>query len=232
MYPLRIEKLDTASSNQILQKRWPCARKIDSDLAEYVRGIIEAIERQGDVALIEYTSKFDKVKLSPSTLRVTREEKESAYAQVDKEEVSAIKFAKNRIEEFERSFLARTDSEYQSEGVRVRSRIVPIRSVGCYVPGGEAAYPSTVLMTAVPAKTAGVPRVIVCSPPRIKGEISPLTVVAADICGVDEVYKVGGAQAIAALAYGTETIRPVEKIVGQETSTSWQQRLLFRKMCP
>jgi histidinol dehydrogenase len=212
--PLRIEKLLEATSNEILQRRWPRAGKIYSDLAEYVRDIIEGIERQGDVALIEYTSKFDKVRLSPSSLRVTREEIESAYTQVDKEQVSAINFAKNRIEMLERNFLARTDSEYQSEGVKVRTRIVPIRSVGCYVPGGEAAYPSTVLMTAVPAKIAGVPRVIVCSPPRNNGEISPLTVVAANICGVDEMYKVGGAQAIAALAYGTETIRPVEKIVG------------------
>jgi len=229
---MRIEKLGTAMSDEVLQKRWPRARKIDSKLADYVRGIIEAVERQGDAALIECTSKFDKVKLSPSTLRVSREEIESAYAQIDEEQVSAIKFAKNRIEAFERNLLSRTDFEYHSEGVRVLSRVVPIRSVGCYVPGGEAAYLSTLLMTAVPAKAAGVPRVVVCSPPRNKGGVSQLTLVAADICGVDEVYKVGGVQAIAALAYGTETIRPVEKIVGPGNKYILAAKALVSKDVP
>lgn len=211
---LRTKTLDSATSKEVLKKRWPSTRRYDPELADYVKIIVEAVEKQGDTALIDYTSKFDKVRLSPSNLRVTREETESAYSRVGKEQISAVKFAKSRIEALEKNLLARLSFECQSEGIRVQSFFSPIRSVGCYVPGGEAAYPSTLLMTAVPAKMAGVPRIVVCSPPRSGGEINPLTLVTADICGVDEIYKIGGAQAVAALAYGTETIRPVEKIVG------------------
>ena len=121
---------------------------------------------------------------------------------------------KERVNAFQKQLLTQTEINTSSDGIWVQTVLRPIESVGCYVPGGQAAYPSTLIMTAVPAKVAGVPRIVVCSPSDTKGKVNPLVLVAADICGVDEVYKVGGAQAIAALAYGTKTIKPVRKIVG------------------
>ena len=119
-----------------------------------------------------------------------------------------------KVSHFQKQLLTQTDIKTSSDGISVQTVLRPIESVGCYVPGGQAAYPSTLVMTVVPAKVAGVPRIVVCSPSDAKGKVNPLVLVAADICGVDEVYKVGGAQAIAALAYGTRTIAPVRKIVG------------------
>ena len=121
---------------------------------------------------------------------------------------------KEKVNAFQKQLLTQTEIKTSSDGIWVQTVLRPIESVGCYVPGGQAAYPSTLIMTAVPAKVAGVPRIVVCSPSDTKGKVNPLVLVAADICGVDEVYKVGGAQAIAALAYGTKTIKPVRKIVG------------------
>src|ERR1035437_5589452 len=121
---------------------------------------------------------------------------------------------KQKVNNFQKQLLTQTDIKTTNDGISVQTVLRPIESVGCYVPGGQAAYPSTLVMNAVPAKVAGVPRIVVCSPSDAKGKVNPLVLVAADICGVDEVYKVGGAQAIAALAYGTKTIEPVRKIVG------------------
>lgn len=228
----RIETLDPATYQALLKERWPFAREIDSELAGHVRDIIDTVERQGDAALIEYTLRFDKIKLSPGNLRVTREEIEDAYTRVDKRQISAIKFAKTRIEALEKKLLARMNFEHRSKGVRICSYTAPIRSAGCYVPGGRAAYPSTLLMTALPAKIASVPRIVVCSPPRSGGEIDALTLVAADICGINEIYRIGGAQAVAALAYGTETIRPVEKIVGPGSRYVLAAKALVAKDVP
>lgn len=198
-----------------LKDRWPGRRRMDEELLTYVRGIIEEVRRRGDAALLDLTAKFDGVRLRAEQLKVSREEIDEAYSRVSGEQLSAIKLAKERVERFERRVLEQIGFEYEDElGVKVRWESRPIRSVGCYVPGGEAAYPSTVIMTVVPAKVAGVPRVVVCSPPKKGGGLNPLTLVAADLCGADELYRVGGAQAIAALAYGTETISPVDKIVG------------------
>ena len=121
---------------------------------------------------------------------------------------------KEKVSSFQKQLLTQTDIKTANDGISVQTVLRPIESVGCYVPGGQAAYPSTLVMTVVPAKVAGVPRIVVCSPSDAKGKVNPLVLVAADICEVDEVYKVGGAQAIAALAYGTKTIAPVRKIVG------------------
>ncbi|MEM2110301.1 MAG: histidinol dehydrogenase [Candidatus Bathyarchaeia archaeon] len=197
-----------------MEKRWPRAKKIDLGIAASVKPIIDEVRKRGDEALFEFTMKFDCVKLTSKGLCVSREEIERAYKKVDEEQISAVKFAKNRVETLEKDLLARIIYEYEYEGIRIRRDIRPFQSVGCYVPGGGAAYPSTLIMTVVPAKVAGVPRIVVCSPPKKGGEINPLTLVAADVSGVDEIYRVGGAQAVAALAYGTETIKPVEKIVG------------------
>jgi histidinol dehydrogenase len=183
-------------------------------LEKYVEAIIEEVKKQGDAALIKFTKRFDKTALDTKELGVTSEEIEQAYENVSEEQISAIEFMKEKVETLEKRTLERIKIEVKENGIQVEYAPRPIQSVGCYVPGGEAAYPSTLVMTAVPAKVAAVPRVVVCSPPTTKGSISPLTLVAADICKVDEIYKVGGVQAIAALAYGTESIKPVRKIVG------------------
>jgi histidinol dehydrogenase len=179
-----------------------------------VKAIINKVAENGDAALIELTEKFDKTKLKAESLRVTTEEIEEAYNVASKEQISALKLLKSKVSSFERLVLERIRIKTSKDGITVQNVLRPIESVGCYVPGGQAAYPSSVVMTAAPAKVAGVPRIVVCSPPTAKGTINPLILVAAEICGVNEIYKVGGAQAIAALAYGTETIRPVKKIVG------------------
>lgn len=212
--PLGVFRLNDVCSS-LLKERWPRKKSLDQDLLEHVRRIIEDVRRRGDSALIDLTAKFDGVKLSVKDLRVSRRDIEEAYSRVSDEQISAIKLVRDRVERFERSILERVQFEYEDDlGVRIRREIRPIRSVGCYVPGGRAAYPSTIVMTVVPAKVAGVPRIAICSPPQKDGVINPLTLVAADICGADEFYRVGGVQAIAALAYGTETIKPVDKIVG------------------
>lgn len=198
----------------ILKDRWPIRRGLDSELLKYAESIILDVKRRGDLALVELTEKFDRVRLVAERLRVSQEEIKEAYERVSEEQISAIKAAKIRVEGFEKQILAHSSFEYEDGGVRISRVYRPIASVGCYIPGGGAAYPSTVIMTVVPAKVAGVPRVVICSPPRWDGEINPLTLAAADICGADEIYRVGGIQAVAALAYGTETIKPVVKIVG------------------
>lgn len=201
--------------NLLLKDRWPRKRSIDAELLSYVEGIVRDVRERGDKALLELTEKFDGVRLDASRLRVSRGEIEEAYNMVSEKQISAIKAAKKRIFELERNLLNRLDFVYADElGVRIRFKPQPIESVGCYVPGGRLPYPSTLLMTVVPAKAAGVPRTVVCTPPQRDGSIHPLVLVAADICGVDEIYRVGGAQAIAAMAYGTESIKPVAKIAG------------------
>ncbi len=198
----------------LLERRWPRTKGISSEIETQVKVIIEEVRRRGDSALIDFTRRFDDVDLDSNRLRISRDEIEDAYEKVSGKQISAIKFAKSRVESLERNLLKQMGFKYEDDLVKIRSCICPIQSVGCYVPGGEASYPSTLIMTVVPAKVAGVPRIVVCTPPRGGGEVDPLTLVAADICGVDEIYGVGGAQAIAAMAYGTESIKPVEKIVG------------------
>ena len=195
-------------------KRQQANQKATADLEASVKAIINQVRVEGDKALLEFAQRFDKAKLTPSTLRASKEEIQEAYSKVTKEQVAAIEFMKQRVSWFQKQLLNQTSIKASNEGVMVQTVLRPIESVGCYVPGGQASYPSTVVMTAVPAKIAGVPRIVVCSPSDAGGKVNPLVLVASDICGVDEVYKVGGAQAIAALAYGTETIKPVRLIVG------------------
>ena len=179
-----------------------------------MRSIVEDVKKRGDQALIEATWRYDKVDLRQIGLRVEVEEFTKAYDKVSGKQVSALERAKERIKEFSAVQLEGLKSVYKPiEGIEVKTSLKPIESVGCYIPGGQAAYPSTVLMAAVPASVAGVKRIVVCSPPSER-DLNPLMLVACDICRVGEVYRVGGAQAIAALAYGTQTIRPVSKIVG------------------
>ncbi len=195
-------------------KRQQVDQKATADLEANVRAIINQVKAEGDKALIGFAEKFDKAQLTPTMLRASPEEIKEAYTQVSKEQIAAIEFMKQRVSVFQKQLLANTEVKAFNEGIMVQTVLRPIESVGCYVPGGQAAYPSTVVMTALVAKIAGVQRIVVCSPSDAEGKVNPLVLVASDICGVDEVYKVGGAQAIAALAYGTETIKSVRKIVG------------------
>jgi len=157
--------------------------------------------------------KFDGAR--PSALKVTREEVDHAYRDITIEQAKAVRLMKERLAKSEKALLKRLKGVAVTfEGVRIERRVTPVSGVGCYVPGGMARYPSTLVMCAVPAKVAGVKRIVAISPPRKDGTMDPLTLAAADICGVNEFYKVGGSHGIAALAYGTESIKPVSKIVG------------------
>lgn len=210
-------------------KRKAPEEQTDEKVENEVKAIISKVVKNGDAALIELTEKFNKIRLNAKKLRVNSREIKDAYKLVDKEQVAALKFMKNKVSAFEKRTLKQAGFKISREGIAVQSVLRPIESVGCYVPGGQAAYPSTLVMTAVPAKAAGVSRIVVCSPPNAKGTVNPLVLVAADICGVNEVYKVGGAQAIAALAYGTETIQPVKKIVGPGSKYVTAAKILVSK---
>lgn len=179
-----------------------------------VKQIIGEVQKLGNAALIEWTKRFDHASLTARELLVTSAEIKSAYKKVTQQQVNAIELMRERLFSNEKLALQQIGYKTLREGISIQAVMRPIESVGCYVPAGQATYPSTLVMTTTPAKVAGVQRIAVCSPPTSEGTINPLILVAADICGVNEVYKVGGVQAIAALAYGTETIKPVKKIVG------------------
>lgn len=174
--------------------------------------ILKAVERGGDSAVIRYTKKFDRVTLKPAQFRISPEQVKEAYYQIRKEEGDALRFAAQRIMAFHERQRTKTWM-YQDNGATLGQVVMPLDAVGIYVPGGKAVYPSSVLMCAIPAKVAGVKRVVMCTPTS-KAGISPYLLVAADIAGVDEVYRIGGVQAIGAMAYGTKTIGRVDKIVG------------------
>ena len=195
-------------------KRQPSNEQTNAQVESNVKAIISYVMKSGDAALLTLTKQFDQARLKAKDMRVTPSEIKEAYNKVTQEQLDALKFMKKKISAFEKLTLKQVGFKTSQVGVTVQNVLRPIESVGCYIPGGQAAYPSTLVMTAVPAKAAGVPRIVVCSPPNGEGKVNPLVLVAADICEVNEVYKVGGAQAIAALAYGTETIEPVRKIVG------------------
>jgi len=194
-----------------------------------VKAIISHVVKNGDAALLALTEQFDEARLEAKNLQVKPNEIKNAYNDMSQKQIDALRFMKNKVSSFEKLVLKQVGFKTSSEGITIQNVLCPIESVGCYVPGGQAAYPSTLVMTAVPAKVAGVARVVVCSPPNAEGKVNPLVLVAADICGVDEFYKVGGAQAIAALAYGTETIRPVKKIVGPGSKYVTAAKILVSK---
>jgi histidinol dehydrogenase len=188
-------------------------REVSEDVDQAVRAIIEDVVVRGDEALIDFTYRFDGLALQPETLRVSDAEIAAAEAQCSKEALEALALAKERIEAYHREQRPKDFKTTDPVGVTLGWRWTAIESVGLYVPGGLASYPSSVLMNAVPAKVAGVPRIAMVVPtPR--GETNPLVLAAARLAGVDEVFRIGGAQAVAALAYGTESVRPVAKIVG------------------
>lgn len=179
-----------------------------------VAEILAAVRERGDAALLEFTERFDGVKLEAAELRVTAAELAQALSAVGEEVVGALRYAAERIEAFHRCALPRSWWMEDEHGSLLGQQVRPLERVGIYAPGGRAAYPSTVLMTAIPARVAGVPEIVLVSPPEADKSLHPAVLVAAEIAGVTEIYRVGGAQAVAALAHGTATIRRVEKIVG------------------
>ena len=188
-------------------------REVAGDVDTEVAAIIAAVRAEGDGALIAYTRKFDRLELEPVNFRVRREEIEAALAAVDAEALSALRIARQRIEAYHRRQRPADERFVDEAGVELGHKWTAVESVGLYVPGGTAAYPSSVLMNAVPACVAGVPRVAMMVPAP-DGALNALVLAAAHLCGVEEIYRLGGAQAVAALAYGTQTIGPVAKIVG------------------
>ena len=182
------------------------------DVSSIVTEIIEKVKKEGDKAIIELCEKFDKAKLT--SLRVTEEEIENAYNSVEKDFIKTLEYASKNIYEFHLKQKREGFELKRENGVIVGQKVIPIERAGIYVPGGTAAYPSTVLMDSIPAIVAGCERVVMVTPPNQKGEINPYILASAKVAGVKEIYKVGGAQAIAALAYGTESIPKVDKIVG------------------
>src|ERR1700710_2752595 len=204
-------------------------REVSADIEAATRAIVDDVAARGDAALLEATRKFDRLEIAASGLRVTPAEVAAAVKACDANTLDALKFAADRIELFHRRQLPKDERFTDALGVELGWRWRAIDAVGLYVPGGTAAYPSSVLMNAVPARVAGVPRVVMVVPSP-DGKLNPLVLAAAHLGGVSEIYRVGGAQAVAALAWGTATIAPVAKIVGPGNAyVAAAKRLVFGK---
>lgn len=188
-------------------------REVSEDVDRAAREIVERVRREGDAALIDYSHRFDRIDLEQTGIAITEAEIDAAFENAPASTIEALKLAHERIEKHHARQVPKDDRYTDALGVELGSRWTAIEAVGLYVPGGTASYPSSVLMNAVPAKVAGVERIVMVVPAP-DGILNPLVLVAARLAGVSEIYRVGGAQAVAALAYGTETIAPVAKIVG------------------
>jgi histidinol dehydrogenase len=205
-------------------------REAAQDVEQAVRTIIDAVVERGDRALVELSAKFDRVDLNKIGLRVSADELDAAAKACDPEALAALKLARDRIETYHARQKPSDERYTDALGVEMGAKWTAIEAVGLYVPGGTAAYPSSVLMNAVPAKVAGCPRLVMVVPAP-DGKLNPLVLAAAKLAGVDEVYRIGGAQAVAALAYGTDTIAPVAKIVGPGNAyVAAAKRLVFGKV--
>ncbi len=204
---IKIYDTDNISVSEILKRE-----QTSTGVEDIVAGVISNVRENGDSALREYTKKFDKADLD--SLEVTEEEIEEAFAQVDDKFIEIIKKAKENIYNFHKHQVRNSFVISENEGIVLGQKVLPIERVGLYVPGGTASYPSSVLMNCIPAKIAGVDEIVMTTPPRSDGTINPVILAAAKIAGVGRIFKVGGSQAIAALAYGTESVPKVDKIVG------------------
>ena len=191
-----------------------------ANVAEAVADIIATVRQKGDAALYEYARRFDKVELT--ALAVTEAELDQAFAAVDEDFIAVLRQAAANIRAFHEKQVRNGFFLERQGGAIIGQKITPIEKVGLYVPGGTAAYPSTVLMDAIPAKIAGCEEIVVVTPPGKDGKVNPAILVAAKIAGVDRIFKVGGAQAVAALAYGTESVPKVDKIVGP--GNAWESK--------
>ncbi len=211
---MRIIKLNEQSKNELKKVLASRSTGKMTDLEKTVDEIITNVKENGDKALFEYSAKFDKFDLSKDNIRVTDEEMEEALNSLPAEYVEVLKKSVENIKKFHEKQKRISWFDTEDTGIFLGQRFTPIEICGVYVPGGKAAYPSSVLMNIVPAKVAGVPRIVMCTPPGKDGKVNAGTLAAAKIAGVDEVYRVGGAQAIAALAYGTESVPKAYKICG------------------
>jgi histidinol dehydrogenase len=227
--PIRLTR-SSADFDERFRQFLAAKREVSADLEIAVRTIVDDVAKRGDAALIEATRKFDRLDLDASSLRVTAAEIEDAAKACEPATLDALKFARDRIEAFHLRQLPQDQRFIDDAGVELGWRWSAIESAGLYVPGGTAAYPSSVLMNAVPAKVAGVERLVMVVPAP-DGRLNPLVLAAARLGGVSEIYRVGGAQAVAALAYGTATIAPVAKVVGPGNAyVAAAKRLVFGKV--
>mgnify|MGYP000234089559 FL=1 len=211
---MRIQKLNSDTKKNLLED---LLKRSPNNYGQYeasVKEILDKVKEEKDAAVFAYTAKFDGAELTADTIEVTDAEIEEAYAQVDDTLLTVIRKAKDNIESYHAKQRQNSWFDSKPDGTILGQKITPLHRVGVYVPGGKAVYPSSVLMNVMPAKVAGVDEIIMVTPPGKNGKVSPNTLVAAKETGVDKIYKVGGAQAIAALAYGTESIPKVDKIVG------------------
>lgn len=211
---MRIIELTEETKDNLLEKLLKRSPNSYGQFEQTVNDIIAKVRERGDEALFEYTKEFDKCEINQQTIRVSRQEIEEAYEKVDSELIRVMKKSAENITRFHEKQLHNSWIVPEDNGTILGQKITPIAISGVYVPGGKAAYPSSVLMNVLPAKVAGVFRIIMTTPPGADGKVNPGTLVAADIAGVSEIYKVGGAQAIAAMAFGTESIPRVNKITG------------------
>jgi histidinol dehydrogenase len=227
--PVRLNR-SSADFDELFARFLAAKREVSADVETAVRAIVRDVADRGDAGLIEATRKFDRLDLDASRLRVTAAEIDVAFKACDSITLDALKFARDRIETFHLRQLPKDENFTDPLGVELGWRWSAVDAVGLYVPGGTAAYPSSVLMNAVPAKVAGVARLVMVVPAP-DGDLNPLVLAAARLGGVSEIYRVGGAQAIAALAYGTATIAPVAKIVGPGNAyVAAAKRLVFGKV--
>ena len=214
MIEMKTIKLTEETKNDLLNTLLKRSPNNYGQYESVVAEIVEKVKSEKDAALFAYTEKFDKCVLNADTIHVTREEIEEAYTKVDAALVEVMKKACQNIRIYHEKQLRNSWFDAKEDGTILGQKITALDKVGVYVPGGKAAYPSSVLMNVIPAKVAGVNQIVMTTPPGSDGKVNPGTLVAADIAGVDVIYKVGGAQAIAALAFGTESIPKVDKIVG------------------
>jgi histidinol dehydrogenase len=210
---MRIIKADAVEFENFFRELRGRGGAFTPELLATVGNIVRDVAVRGDAALFDYTAKFDKYELTAATVEVSDEERRAAGAQVGKEDLAVITLAAERIEKYHKNQIAKSWFLDDEEGVTVGQRILPLQRAGIYAPGGKAAYPSTLLMAAIPAHIAGVEEIILVTPAK-DGRLNPLIAAAAEIGKVNRIFKVGGAQAVAALAYGTKTIPRVDKIVG------------------
>ena len=211
---MRIQKLDDSTKKNLLEDLLKRSPNQYTEYEERVAAILHAVKTQKDQALFDFTKKFDGVEINALTIRVTDEEIQEAYKKVDASLIEIIRKAKKNIQEYHEKQRQYSWFDSKPNGTMLGQKVTALQKVGVYVPGGKAVYPSSVLMNIIPAKVAGVDEIIMVTPPGKDGKVNPNTLVAAKEAGADVVYKVGGAQAIGALAYGTESIPKVDKIVG------------------
>ena len=216
VYLYELASLDATEKKRLLRRK--SEQQID-ELIDYVKPIIKDVRERGDEAIVELTAKFDKVQLKPEQFRVTKEEIAEAYQLLDPQVTKAIKYAIGNVKAFHQKQMPHEQWFTEvSPGVTVGEQVTPISAVALYVPRGKGSFPSVMYMLAVPAVIAGVPRIVVCTPPTPEGKVDAASLVAADLCGITEIYRLGGVVAMAALAYGTTSVPRVPKIIGPGNS--------------